>query len=279
MKNNVLSDVFDKVQSEKRFVFYDDDNILAAMHRGNIRKIQQDSLLYTTHPRDAKFILLVLADGMGGLNSGEEASNYAIKMVYEWFINCDLKELSDKQALIKRVNEIDLLVRYNNPLSGTTLSIVIINSYNTFTFSIGDSRIYLLKDNEIAQITKDHTISWELYETGIIKKKDDIRYHKQNNLLTARIGWKTPLLKYDINNVDNNYDSLFLFSDGITDSISDEDLLKIILMSEREKTTKNIIDIALNISYYRDDFLSEDYYKKIYGGQDNLSIIMYNRKV
>ncbi len=271
--NKSKEDIIKFKQSKIIEASYDLLNMQAYMHIGKVRKAQEDSILLLSHPDNINFKLMALADGMGGLENGSLASNIALKEVLLWFekidgtLFYDFNKLSND--LDNKLNDIDQKIRKKCGEGGTTISIAIIGEKNTLFVNVGDSRIYISHNDNLIQLTKDQSLSWKLFEKGIIVKKDDIRFHKKNNLIFSKLGGKTKLMTIDkVIKTNLTYDKIFLFTDGVTDCLSDLEIEKIIKKSEKNNLAKAIVSAALDNNEDRAD-LNEDYYDKIVGGKDN----------
>lgn len=128
------------------------------------RDDQQDSAGYSISEDKA---LIVICDGMGGQKVGKRASKTAVEMLLESF------ESSEESSLIDTVNKIDQEINSwtdddGQPLrSGTTMAMILIDKDELHWISVGDSRIYLYRSGEMAQITTDH-----IYEIALKENRD-----------------------------------------------------------------------------------------------------------
>ncbi|HVY45732.1 MAG TPA: Stp1/IreP family PP2C-type Ser/Thr phosphatase [Minicystis sp.] len=178
------------------------DNIsfYAATDVGRMRDHNEDNYLV-----DKKLSLFVVADGMGGHAAGEVASALAVRILDE-----ELKQHRDKieeeagkqtrvgskevlglleQAVQKacaRIHE-EAKADANKRGMGTTLSSLLIAGSHGFIAHVGDSRIYLLRDGRIQQVTEDHTVYNELIKRGKLTR-DQIEKVAQKNAITRAVG-------------------------------------------------------------------------------------------
>ena len=219
---------------------------------GSYRPTNEDACLYLTHPKNKNYKLLAVADGMGGKEHGEIASNYTIQKLKSWFLKKDLSNLNDNKKiissitrLIKRINK-ELILEYGENILGTTLTLAIINKKNTLIFNIGDSRAYIYKNDKLYQITEDDSDVWMYYKYGNVNK-EDLRYFAMSNLINACIGLSDALCKISTITIPNDYSEILLLTDGVTDLLTDKKLTKIIRTSKKEDTLKNIINQAVFI--------------------------------
>ncbi|MDY3946550.1 MAG: protein phosphatase 2C domain-containing protein [Ezakiella sp.] len=223
---------------------------------GNIRENNEDSFL-TKELNGA--LLLLICDGMGGHNSGEVASQMAVKLTDEWNFEFKNAKPSDIKKAIKRLVEdinikIYLKSKSSDKLSGmgTTFSMVIIYDNYLYYAHVGDSRIYIC-DKKLKQITTDHTIMEEMRKKGI-EIEDDSKYV---GYITRAVG-SSSIVVADIDKMKlKDTSSVLLCSDGITKYIFDHELEEIILKGMEEKET---VDRLVELSLER-------------GGRDNITCI------
>lgn len=264
------------LQQKGKFKFYDVGFAQAVMDIGNIRKNQEDSLLISKHPFfDVEFLLV--ADGMGGLERGEYASHLATLNAFKWFRTLGKSELYNTKLLRTRFDNFakvtDETIRKDCGIGGTTLVGAFILQDSILIVNIGDSRAYIYND-KLIQVTTDHSTTQELLNDGIIKTKDDMRFHKKNNLILSRLGCEKKLLKIDYCELDlTDVDELFLFSDGITDCISDKRLAEIISHNREGSPYMDIMKEVLSVDSIACGLDKENYYDVITAGKDNASIV------
>lgn len=219
---------------------------------GKFRECNEDAVALLCHPKNKNIILLAVADGMGGKAFGDIASNYTIDRISKWFLNKDVKTLNDNdkvidlvERLIKSINT-SLIKKYGSDIMGTTLSLAIVNNNNTIIFNIGDSRCYAYKDSKLIQLTEDDSDVW-LYHKLFGVRKDHLRYIASSNVINACIGISSDLCNVSVLIISNNYDGLLLFSDGVTDLLTDRKILNIIKKNKEEDILDKIIDNAVNV--------------------------------
>ena len=116
------------------------------------------------------------------------------------------------------------------------------------------SRGYIVKNNELIQVTKDDSQVQKYYDAGYIRRKDDMRFHIYSNIITSCIGSLNPERPlrphmYRIKNTD--YDSLVLLSDGVTDCLSDSRIMAITANTPKEKIASALVDAANTTRSYR----------------------------
>lgn len=282
-KNTSRRDIMRMDQSLNSRSCYTLGNMNACSDQGHIRNNQEDSVLLLCHPENKKFKLLAVADGMGGTEQGEMASLYVLNNLIHWFEklpksyyeherNISL-ELSSK---IQQINE-EMRKVCNG---GTTLAMAVVARYNTFLMNIGDSRIYIHKHHHLTQLSVDHSLCWDLLHQGIILHKDDIRFHKQNNYITSSLGVHSKINDIHSTFIANqNYDKLLLFTDGVTDSLSDYKINRIVETTSSKSLAKQLVDEALNTNSKNDKLPTKLYDPYIYGGTDNCTCAVLTKKL
>lgn len=250
--------------------------------RGLMREINEDFVATAISETNTDIKLLVLCDGMGGYERGEEASKFVVTRLLDWFNNFDFSNgLPEDIAKIvtkeiKRINR-GLKKQYNE--SATTLTMALVGEEDTYVFNIGDSRTYAIKDNDLTQITKDDSEVWKyLYRNGKGKyTKDELRFITYNFSVTKCLGQgfafrvSTDVIK------NSAYDGLLLLSDGITDILSDKTMRKFL----EETRYDELLETLLYESCYSDSEYFEDerkmklHYKETMPGYDNATAAMY----
>jgi serine/threonine protein phosphatase PrpC/rubrerythrin len=226
----------------------------------------QGARTYNSLPQ--QFGLFVVADGMGGHASGQDASRLAIQTI----INYVLPRISsdnqvDDQAflnlLLEGVQQANQAVHQRNLEEradmGTTMTAALIVGSVAYIANVGDSRTYLYREPEgLTKITQDHSVVASLVEAGIIKP-DDIYTHPKRNQIYRSLGEK-PSVDVDLFRVPlQPADKLLLCSDGLWDMVRDPEIQR--LMStptpDPSQTGRELIQAALNG-----------------GGEDNVSVIV-----
>lgn len=219
------------------------------------REDNEDFTAVVTSRLDPNIKLLIVCDGVGGCYGGEVASKKIVEEMIKWF---DSKTF-DEEIMGDISFEIESLIRYWNKYfrdnfyyGATTMTCAIIGKRETLVVSIGDTRAYLIKDNNLIQLSKDDSYVWDLYENGQYAK-DDLRFHFENNIVTNVIGYQMDLKinKYVI--VNESYDGILLTSDGVTDIVSDDKIIRIYMMMREQD---------LLVGKYLDRLVDEAIYSK-----------------
>ena len=237
---------------------------------GRVRDHNEDSIAC-----DSDIGLLVLADGMGGYNAGEIASNIAVKTIVGLVRDAVAREdlsLRDSETGLTRPSIIlrDAIHRANKIIyhtsktqpqcegMGTTVVACLFYDNRVSIAHVGDSRLYRLRDNRFEQLTLDHSLLQELVDRGFYSQQEAQRASNKNYVTRALGVEQTVEVEVHEEPV-QKADYYVLCSDGLSDMIEDEDIhLTISTFSANlETVAKQLIQ------------LSNDN-----GGRDNVSVIM-----
>lgn len=207
---------------------------------GRVRSINQDS--YFVGEMETGYVAVV-ADGMGGHKTGEVASQKAVETIRQ-----ELSEASSHPpgALAKAVQAANLeIFDYANlhpehQGMGTTLTTVFIDDQVGLVGHVGDSRAYLVRNNEIRQLTFDHSWVAEQVRQGVITQ-DEARRHRLRNVITNALGStqevKLDLLYFEV----KEGDKLLLCSDGVSMLLTEEVMKEIVIKHPPEEASKQLI--------------------------------------
>jgi len=192
-------------------------NWAAATHTGHRREVNQDALF-------AEFPLFVVADGMGGHIGGEIASNSTIDRLRDVADTGIVNPKAIEKALSRAVKDIASHPGTTDDGTGTTLTGVFLDSSGDVphwvTLNIGDSRVYLVRDGSIVQITTDHSVVQELIASGRLSP-EEAENHPYGNVITRAVGPSegvTPdYVRLDV----VPGDRFVICSDGLTKELTD----------------------------------------------------------
>ncbi len=256
------------------------DVLTSITDTGLVRNNNEDCVTTLIHPQNSKIKLLAVADGIGGCPKGEVASKYVITKLEEWFIN-------ENKDIFKSINILSKIIyqkivninnelykqEYNSSKCGTTLTCAIVTEKDTIIANIGDSRAYVLNNNEIHQITKDDSVVWHYYEQGILTK-DELRFHVNNSLITKCIGHEYNTKPSIITISNKEYKCLLLLTDGVTDCLSDDKIKFIVNKNDSSDIAKKLINEAVYNKQY-DKIPKGLAFNNIVNGKDNASVALY----
>lgn len=205
--------------------------------------------------------LCIVADGMGGHNAGEVASSLAVSIIEDYtraHVDDEPKLDMIEKAFISANKEVYLKSIKEEECKGmgTTCSLVLVNEREITIGHVGDSRIYLLTEDSIKQLTEDHTLVESLIKRGEITRAA-AKNHPKRNMITRALGTsvdiEVDLLTY---NVEKN-SKVLICSDGLTGRIDDEEILEVINNNTIESAVESLVDLA-----------------NVRGGSDNITIVV-----
>ncbi|MCD7885690.1 MAG: Stp1/IreP family PP2C-type Ser/Thr phosphatase [Lachnospiraceae bacterium] len=227
---------------------------------GMRRSSNQDFIYASEQPVGNLPNLMIVADGMGGHNAGDLASRYTVESIIEY-----LEKAGEKRPIAllseaihyanERVIEKAATDRALEGM-GTTVVAAVVRDGCLYVANVGDSRLYLI-DQQISQITRDHSLVEEMVRMGEIQRKD-ARTHPDKNVITRAIGVKAPV-RIDFFDVKlEEGDRILLCSDGLTNMVEDSEILQIVRKyhSPKEAACHLVNEANKN------------------GGKDNISVVL-----
>jgi PPM family protein phosphatase len=209
----------------------------------------------------------VVCDGMGGHEGGKEAAEQALAAILETFDKASQETPAHavlKEAIENANLKVTALGASMSPAErpGSTVVAIVVHSGGTEVAHIGDSRAYAITAGRIAQITKDHSIVQEMVDRGLITP-EEAKTHPDANRITRALGTRdtidvdvrpTPLLHAA-------GDVFVLCSDGLSDMITPDDILRIATSASPEQAAGQLVDLA-----------------NARGGHDNVSVLVIKTK-
>lgn len=210
-------------------------------------------------------VAFIIADGMGGHNSGEIASQTAVDYISKAMLesseifsrNCDASEeikklmLSANDAVYKKSMETS-----SNFGMGTTLILAVMLGKTLYIGHVGDSRLYLIRNGIMTCITADHSYIEELIRNGSLTREEGAK-HPKKNIITRALGCMEELevdtyvcqLEAD--------DCIVMCTDGLTNMLDEEEIKRITLDNTASRASDELISKALEN-----------------GGEDNVTVIV-----
>lgn len=228
---------------------------------GKKRKLNQDYVFTSEIPVGYLPNLFLVADGMGGHNAGDYASRYTIETIVE-----EIGSSSNDSPVIvleKAIQSANRLIRQKSfededfSGMGTTVVAATIDDDRLCVANVGDSRLYVINNQEIKQITRDHSLVEEMVRMGGLKR-EQARSHPDKNIITRAIGAQDEV-EIDFFQMTLSKDDIILMcSDGLTNMIDDEEI-RMILQGQRDIVEKaeTLVNAANNN-----------------GGKDNIAVIL-----
>jgi len=195
----------------------------AITHRGAVRQLNEDA-----HVEINSHNLWVVADGMGGHEAGEVASQLVVDVIRTQVEKFKLEDLnvSDIVKAIEDANK--QLTEYSaqylsNKTAGSTVTALFVKNERYYILWVGDSRAYLLRNSKLTQVSRDHSQVNDLIDEGMISV-EEAKNHPLSNVITRAVGVMDEV-KVDIVEGDINTGDIFLLcSDGLTGELSDEEI-------------------------------------------------------
>ena len=194
---------------------------------GMIRSGNEDNFAVDANVERGIFIV---ADGMGGHAAGEVASEMAVQIVQRELSPVVTLEGDDVAKLVgntlrkaNRAIHDRTLTEVDKQGMGTTASVLLISGTRYLIGQVGDSRVYLMRDGALSQITKDHSYVQEQVDAGFLTP-EQARYHPYSNVITRCVG-ASPDVEPDSYRGEARAGDLFLVaSDGLTGMVDDRRL-------------------------------------------------------
>ena len=225
------------------------------------RNNNQDFVYASNHNVGTLAGLLIVADGMGGQAAGDLASRLCVETMVD-----SIQASSHKGAVkvlseaIREANKAVTSKASSDPAlegMGTTLVAATPENGSLIVANVGDSRLYLIDDDRIEQITHDHSLVEEMVRAGKLKK-EQAKNHPKKNIITRAIGEiQDPEVDYfDV--ALNRGDIALLCSDGLTNMVEDEQSFRIVRGAQSlQDAGAKLIDAANRA-----------------GGKDNISVVL-----
>jgi serine/threonine protein phosphatase PrpC len=217
------------------------------------RENNEDNYAYWEPQDDAAFQrlgrLAVVADGMGGAEGGQHASRIAVEAVCE--VYPDSPDADPQQRLVASFHEANSRVQQEAHLKpmlrgmGTTLTACAIVGKTLYFAHVGDSRLFLVRDGEARQLSRDHSLVARLIESGTIRP-EEAESHPQKHVLTAAIGVAEDL-QPDMPSAPielRTFDVLILCTDGLWGQMTSIEIADAVSKSTSKDACKSLVHLA-----------------------------------
>lgn len=207
---------------------------------GTKHSVNQDSFYI-----DSRRGIFIVADGMGGHAAGDVASSSAINA-----ISANIGEISVssiKNALDIANTEVFEKSKTSPNLEGmgTTIAMCCLNGGYATIANIGDSRVHIIKNNEISFVTRDHSFVQQMIDDGQLKESE-AKTHAMKNIITRALGVaETVCPDFDGVTVEAG-DAIMICSDGVSNMLDDEAIVHTVLQSSAEDAAKMLCKSALD---------------------------------
>ena len=215
---------------------------------GRVRERNEDCGTYVI-PQDAdlfadKGALFVIADGMGGHALGDVASDLAVRTVRETYYQQRTENIAE--ALATAVREAHAAIQRQAPpdvTMGSTCVAAVVQGETAYVANVGDSRAYLVRDGQIRQISRDHSLVAELVRSGLLTE-EQARTHHQRNIIYRSLGCPGVVEVDLFTEPVREGDTLVLCSDGLSALVEDDELCAVVEACEPEESVRTLIERA-----------------------------------
>ncbi|MCX6159186.1 MAG: Stp1/IreP family PP2C-type Ser/Thr phosphatase [Ignavibacteriae bacterium] len=217
---------------------------------GKVRQKNEDYLESFESPFGYVF---VVCDGMGGHTAGEVASRLAVATIKENILNNPQGVTNTKQIIIDSVNLANhrIIEKWTDEPElkgmGTTAVVLIVKTNIAYYAHVGDSRMYMIRNSKIYQMTRDHSFVQTLVDGGLISY-EEAEHHPRKNEIMQALGI-TSEIKVDVNNIGLNLyknDTFIMCSDGLSGLITDEDIQRIVNTNDPQEASLKLLATANN---------------------------------
>lgn len=227
---------------------------------GMVRDVNQDYVFASAAAVGNVPNLLIVADGMGGHRAGDYAARLAVEVFKQEVadsVNVE-PEAMMTQAMKTANQKVFEAAQADRELSGmgTTLVAATVIDRTLYFANVGDSRLYVLND-DIRQLSKDHSLVEEMVRLGGIRP-EDAKNHPDKNIITRAVGAK--------NKVESDFfeyrlkkgDTILMCTDGLSNMVEDEEIFRIV------KSSRDVVEAVEQLIERAKDN----------GGSDNIGVIV-----
>ena len=251
-------------------------DVIASTHEGKVRSVNEDNFtingivgLVEGNSRSLRArgmgdpLMCAVFDGTGGGEVGPAAARLAAEYA-TWMYSSYAQNPSDRERLISRYvsecnsNILDRFYNYGGRRGATTFVMAIVNNGKLYTYSLGDSRLYLYTGGNLYLVTNDHTVAMDKYRRGIYTREQaqtSPDRHKLTSFLGVEPASSAHAEKYEPINLLRG-DKLVLCSDGLYGMLSDGEIADVLASDVQDKACE-LIDLAV-----------------MRGGKDNVTCIV-----
>ncbi|HEY4976916.1 MAG TPA: Stp1/IreP family PP2C-type Ser/Thr phosphatase [Gaiellaceae bacterium] len=206
--------------------------------------------------------LFAIADGMGGAKAGEVASRLAAETLREQELG-DLSAPEQTVELIREANRRVFAYSSENASArgmGTTMTVALVEENKVTIGHVGDSRAYLLRDEQLTQLTQDHSLVAELVRSGRLSA-EEAESHPRRSVITRALGTDSEV-EVDVFSLQGQDRDIYLLcSDGLTSMVSDDEIASLLSASrdDLDEATRKLVAAANQA-----------------GGEDNISVVLFS---
>lgn len=231
---------------------------------GRVRELNEDNLHWEDLDSDTS--LYAVADGMGGHDRGEVASQVAVESLFT-AARRGLADVEERDPMILRELMREFVQTANRSVvakgeehesnMGTTLCAALVHEDQAIVANVGDSRAYLMRGGELSRISQDHSLVGFLETLGELTP-EEARNHPSGNILVRSIG-SVPEVEIDVYHLQTEPgDRLMICSDGLWGEVEDHELAEV--MGSNEDSQQACVDLV--------NLANE------HGGRDNTTLVV-----
>ncbi len=218
--------------------------------KGHERKENQDAVCYICDERFGHHLLIV-ADGMGGAACGQVASGLAVQTIRQCFFTQTQPEFSINDRLNMAIIEANRMIIHRASRDrrcrgmGSTCAVLLLAGTHAHLAHAGDSRIYLIREGLIRQLTRDHSRTQRMLDDGLISEEEAFD-HPDRNWLDRALGLREEI-KPDVRSdpiVMHEQDIFVLCTDGLTGLVRDEEIFRVARNTQVDEACEALIALA-----------------------------------
>lgn len=243
-------------------------NVAQRSDVGRQRQVNEDNMI-SIIPEDLQVMakkgaLFVVADGIGGHTAGDIASEMAVNTVRDAYYANENGEVSASllqamkraNAAIYQANQSKNPLPEKNKMMGTTCVAAVLMGDIVYVANVGDSRAYIVRGDQVIQISQDHSVVAEQIRAGLLTP-DQARDHPQSKMIYRCFGERADVEVDLFSEAVQEGDLLVLCTDGLSSLVSDEELREIVQQFGPQESVYHLVELANE-----------------YGGPDNITAIV-----
>ena len=229
--------------------------MVSRTHAGLQRMRNEDALRI-----DADAGIAVLADGMGGLMAGSEASQLAVEYVFMALVASTVrntKQLHDAISMAHQAISEASAAKEMRSQMGSTVVVWVAAKDHWRAAYVGDSRLYQWHQGELRQLSRDHSLAQRMLDSGEVESGVDVEAY-YGHVLTQGLGLRRPLDPGDCNGALNAPGQRFMLcSDGLSDLVTPDKMASALGLSDLQEAADVLLEYAMDM-----------------GGTDNISVVL-----
>lgn len=228
---------------------------------GKKRKMNQDYVYRNDEPVGALPNIYIVADGMGGHRAGDYASRFSVEETVRQIRSS--QETAPREIIGKALRRVNSQLYFTSGHSeemkgcGTTIVIAVVTGDELLCANVGDSRLYIIGESAIRQVTIDHSLVQEMIQAGSLTR-EKARRHPDKNVITRAVGAENYIDVDFFRTRLNRGDVLLMCTDGLTNMVEDERIRELVRQpGSLQERAQALIDMANEA-----------------GGVDNVSVVL-----